>query len=509
MSLAEDFFYRFAGNGRAHGQYIEKGKLTEKGKQDGGGITIHEPPTVDLWEKHLKGEYGLGIVPINESDMCRWGAIDIDIYDGSLDFDKLGKRIIDLELPLIPFRTKSGGIHLYLFAREDIPAALIRAKLMDWAIYLGYGKSEIFPKQTRLASEADIGNWINMPYFGGNKSNRYAIYDGKKLTAEKFLELAEVIAVTEYSLQETNPKVEEKAQGLWEQCPPCLYSLSVTKFPNGSRNRGLFNIAVYLRKRYGEGEWENYLEKYNQEFMDPPVPHREVQQVVKNVNKKDYGFTCKEEPILSACNRQVCLTRKWGIGQDKDDPGVVFGRLVKINATPPIWIWDVNGARIQLATMELKDQARFHTRVMEDLNMWPDKVKPSTWVGIVSEALKDVEVVDVPAEASPRGQILEALEEYCTKYGQAKTKEGVLQDKPYTEEGRTYFRGSHFRRWLEQHRMRVTERDLWFHIRESGGEHHFWNIKGRGVNLWSMSAFQEQNEAFEVPGLNLGDEEEM
>lgn len=509
MSLAAAFFARFTGLARAHGRYTEKGKTEPGKKQEGGGKTLHTPPTIELWDLHLRGEYGLGIVPICEDNTCVFGAIDVDIYKG-LDFEAISKRLTSLELPLIPARTKSGGLHLYLFAREPVPAELMRAKLMDWAIYLGFSKSEIFPKQTRLASEDDIGNWINMPYFEGKKTNRYAFSpDGKKLTPEHFLKLSDMTAVTEFSLRDTVPTLPKSEQAQWEEAPPCLVSLSTSKFPQGSRNRALFNIGVYLRKRHGDGDWETLLDKYNHDFMSPPVPHREVQQIIKNVGKKDYGFTCGEEPICGACNRQVCLTRRFGIGVDQNDPGVVFGRLVKLSTTPPVWIWDVNGARIQLSTQELKDQTRFHSRAIEELNMWPNKVKTGMWMEIVSTALKDVEQVEVPEEASIRGVIWNYLEEYCTKYTQAKTREGLLQDKPYSEEERTYFRGSHFRQWLAQRRVSISDRDLWISLREHGATHGFWNIKGKGVNWWSVPKFAEQEGTFQVPNINIGDNEEM
>ncbi len=48
--------------------------------------------TDDLWQRHLDGEPpALGIIPINENNQCKWGCIDIDIYN--LDHKKLIDKI--------------------------------------------------------------------------------------------------------------------------------------------------------------------------------------------------------------------------------------------------------------------------------------------------------------------------------------------------------------------------------------------------------------------------------
>ena len=85
--IAKRFLDIFSGLERAHGSYQLSGVITEKGKRQGNALTKQEPPTEELWLKHLNGEYGLGIFPLRDDGMCKWGAIDVDIYN--LDFEKL------------------------------------------------------------------------------------------------------------------------------------------------------------------------------------------------------------------------------------------------------------------------------------------------------------------------------------------------------------------------------------------------------------------------------------
>lgn len=499
LSLAERFRQRFAGLERGHGHAVLKevpssSTNDKNGKRPASHTTVHEPVTTELWTAHLAGEYSLGIVPIRDDATCVFGAIDIDSYQVK-EMEQLAEDIQKAGVPLILCRTKSGGGHLYLFTREPVAAELIRGKLMEWAVILGYSGVEVFPKQTRLAGVNDWGNWINMPYFGGAKTDRYAIVNGKKLSPEKFLDLADLMALDAEGLQNFQLEVMNEFQGWLEQGPPCLQTLAKRGFGEGSRNNALFNIGVYLRKRF-EDDWEQKLDEYNNKFMHPPLGHKEVASVVKHLSRKVYNFKCGDQPIVSVCNRQICLSRRFGVGAGDGDPGVIFGPMVKIETQPPLWIWDVDGARIELTTQEIKDQQRFHSRCMEVLNKWPNLVKPQQWAKIVRDKLASVDVQQAPPDASQEGQMWSYLEMYCTR-APARQKEDLLKYKPWRNEGRIYIHSGNFRQFLEQNRMRVTEKTLWSWFRKRDAIHHFFNINGRGINLWSIPEFPEQVLDFE------------
>ena len=79
-TIAENLFSIFQGSDIAHGTFVTKG-TSINGKKQGVAKVIREPTTVEMWEKHLIGEVGLGIIPIKSDNTCFWGAIDIDQYD--------------------------------------------------------------------------------------------------------------------------------------------------------------------------------------------------------------------------------------------------------------------------------------------------------------------------------------------------------------------------------------------------------------------------------------------
>ena len=48
-------------------------------------------------------------------------------------------------------------------------------------------------------------------------------------------------------------------------------------------------------------------------------------------------------------------------------------------------------------------------------------------------------------------------------------------------------------------------RTLWVWLRERGAEPQFFNVKGRGINVWSVPAFDEQTEELDVPTIENQD----
>src|SRR5262252_8036889 len=102
MSLAEEFYRLFAGLQRSHGSYA----IPHGAKPDGNGKlhdrswarTVKGQVTVELWQKHLEGGVGIGIVPIRDDATCVFGAIDVDVYP--LDLKALQARLMSLALPL-------------------------------------------------------------------------------------------------------------------------------------------------------------------------------------------------------------------------------------------------------------------------------------------------------------------------------------------------------------------------------------------------------------------------
>ena len=145
--IIDKFKSIFLGLEIAYGQY-QPGERGDNGKQKGKAFIVRGQVTDELWSNHLEGKGpALGIIPITEDNSCRWGCIDIDEYN--FDHTSLIKSIRNNKLPLIVCRSKSGGAHVFLFTKENIPASLMQSKLKQMAIILGYEGSEIFQNKQR------------------------------------------------------------------------------------------------------------------------------------------------------------------------------------------------------------------------------------------------------------------------------------------------------------------------------------------------------------------------
>ena len=197
----ENFKSIFNGLERAHGvTFIDK-KGVDGEKIKGKSFVKREPVTEDMWLKHLQGtEPSLGIIPINDDNKCVWGCIDIDSYAG---FDH--QKLIN----------KSGGAHVFCFTTVPVTAKLMRDKLLSVSAVLGYGGSEVFPKQVELKSEEDTGNFLNLPYFNGDDTTRYAFLEnGEAASMQSFYDSYERNRLTPEQLERLEIKRPESESAM-------------------------------------------------------------------------------------------------------------------------------------------------------------------------------------------------------------------------------------------------------------------------------------------------------
>ena len=493
MELAEQFSKIFEGSKRAHGIFNVNDQNNGL-KQQGVARTIKTVgATTKNWDDHLKGQVGLGIIPINEDNLVKWGVIDIDTY--SLDLPELVKKIENFKLPLVVCRSKSGGAHVFCFTTDWISAGDMQDKLRELAAGLGYGGVEIFPKQREvLVDRGDIGSWLNMPYFENETSVRYAFSPkGQSLSAEEFIEFVEKRKITHEELLDLSvPEVEELKDG-----PPCLKTLLKQGFPEGTRNNGLFNVGVYL-KQASPDKWETEIEEYNRKFVNPPLPAQEVLTLISTLKKKEYNYKCNDEPIRSYCDVQKCRTCKFGVGKGNTAPN--FSSLAKLDTKPPLWFLSIDDKRLELTTEQLQNQTKFQRACMEILNLMPPKTNERAWQAQIQTLMDNgMEIIEVSSDVSLDGQFQDLLESFCTDLAQASTREEVLLGKPFTEKGNTYFRIKDLREYLVKHRF--TELDtnkIASKLRDLKAKHTFWNLKGRGTNVWYVPEIHFKEETLEA-----------
>ena len=130
----------------------------------------------DLLIRHLEGDFGVGVCPVNAEGKCYFGVLDIDYYRYKIK--RVLKFIKDYQLPLLPFRSKSGGLHVYLILTKAVSAKTMRETLNNIAYYFaldsiyGKGKVEIFPKQEKAEG---FGSSVTLPYFNAENPYTYLL----------------------------------------------------------------------------------------------------------------------------------------------------------------------------------------------------------------------------------------------------------------------------------------------------------------------------------------------
>jgi len=502
MQIAKLLLEIFHGSMDAYGIYRITGtEVRGEGiKLVGEAATIRRPVTEELWQSHIDGKQAIGIIPIDSDNKTFFGAIDIDIYP--MDYAEMAAKIRTLKLPLVPVKTKSGGMHLYLFMKEKISCAMIQARLLDFAIKLGHGDKEIFPKQKEVKTErGDVGVFINSPYFNikDGRSTRCGVYpDGTEMDIADFIEEAKSMQQTvEQLMGFTLDLINEMVDG-----PPCLQHLIGKKVTSGNRNIVLTNIGRYLRK----ADQENMVSRgheFNNLYFDPPLADAEVTSTVQSAGKKDYEYNCNKSPLKQHCNKELCQTRKYGVSRLLTD-SFQLENLTKYNSDPPIWFVNIQGlgVRLELSTEDLQSQVRFQSKCLNAANMYPPKLSNNAWLSMMQNLLQKVTIIEASKDTSPRGQFFELLEKFCTNRVQAKSKDELLLGKPWLNEGRHYFKLSNVMEYLDRNHFKEFKvHQIASMLKEKGGETGFFNVKNKGINWWSIPEFPKQTEGFDVQGI--------
>lgn len=369
----------FSGNTRFHGQSI-LGDMID-GKRTAQCKAVHEPPMMSHYVRHLNGEVGLGISPLRDDGTCLFGVLDIDSCAFALDY--IVKAITDYDLPLLPCRSKSNKLHLYVFFSEPTLAKDVQ-ELLQWyrtALSLD-AKTEIFPKQT-VATLTSFPSWINLPYFG----------ETRQALAPFELSLTEAlsrITLIRKTIQEHNSFLSGQ---LWYTAPPCVLSgVLLRHLQAGGRNTWLFAYGVFLSFQ-GRPVLDALLE-INEQF-DSPLEEKEVWNIAESLGKKTYFYPCSD---LSGCNKAFCRTQKHGMNY-KLSTGISYGQLTQVLTDPPYYEWEVNNQTLVFySETDIMSQHQFRNLCLRQLHIVPRPVPPAHWADILNKACENIVSRDVVTE---------------------------------------------------------------------------------------------------------------
>lgn len=486
-SDAELMMELFRGSDVTYGRTDPTSEISAKGKKESKSWLEKHPVSIREWEAHLAGAKGIGIPPLRSDNHVLWGAIDVDLYEG-ITLEAVQKRVCEFNLPLVVCRSKSGGPHIFLFVHDWVPAKLMVEKLDSIAGFLGFGTSEIFPKQVAISTDGpapDFGSWINMPYFGGTRHLRYGLDGSGNALADipGFVDFARGKALTPEALQKwQTPQVTEE---LFPDGPPCLNTL-LSSSVQDMRNIVLSNAAVYCKKAFGEG-WGQKLDAINARFS-PPLGSSEVEAIKKSYQKKDYRYQCSKQPLCNFCESSKCKTRKFGIGTEDFLPAT--RSLTMVNTNPPIWYLDITmpdsqAIRISLSTEQLQNPRLFQKRAMETVRKMPPSMSMEQWEPVVQGLMEHVAVIEVPPEMTPQGQFVEHVHEFFSNRSGIDSLDDVLRGMVYRDAAAYHFRLKDLWTYLNQQKfVQLPQNEMIALLKgQLKAGKKFCTVKGKGVNL--------------------------
>jgi len=416
-----EFSRIFSGNKQAFGVHEYDAPNEQGEKRSGKSRTATQPLTEKQYIEHLSGKQGLGIIPINERNKCQFSVIDIDEY--KVSFKKYFKIVEDYGLPLSFFRSKSGGLHMYVFFDQEYPAKDVVEVMQKLLIVLGLKKdTEIFPKQTRIQKNG-FGNWINLPYFDASNNPTQYLYDSEQneMSLSQAIQHIKEQAVTVEELKDIVSSVP------FADAPPCLQTLYILNdFNKDTHNRNdfLMQVATYLKNKYEE-DFPKHLLDVNDRFPEP-TPYKEIETTVINShNRKTYAYGCKT-PLLSAvCNKEVCKLRQFGI-TSLEAPSVDYGTLSQFVGLSTRYEWEVNNKVLKFNSEDdIMSQGNFLKLCIRELKEYPFRLSQKRWDRVIREAVDGMEVKDDKDEFSNETLFMDYLNKFLTEGAPARTKDQI------------------------------------------------------------------------------------
>lgn len=322
----------FDGSKKKYGVFKPSGLKRADGKVEGDYTWKNYPADgneIPIWENHINGVESFGMVPIREDNTVSFGVIDVDQIKSEEEANSVLAIMKSWNLPFTPFRSKSGGIHAYLFIDGSASAKEVKRRLTALSLKLGRPKTtiDIFPVQTKATNGGGGGNQINMPYFDyqNKEVRRWAIrnYDIKDLIPlEEFLTM-DVKKITIKELETVGIKQVS-------DYPPCMDYYFENKVREGERDKGLLQFGCVARKIHGDNEdkirdaMAKFMEEhfYTTEGFDSAQFAKKVSQTMRkrdeNDRKDDNDIweirnVCNQIADLGHCDKVGCRTRKYGL----------------------------------------------------------------------------------------------------------------------------------------------------------------------------------------------------
>ena len=441
----------FKGNERFHGAG-EKAAAKfneEKNKWIPGHVRLeHKQATENDWLAHVSGQRFLGISPLQDDGTVWFTCIDVDKTEDNIEYqfeylEEMGK-IKRSGLPLVVFRTKSGGLRVAIFFSEPVEAELAVRRMKQIAAQLGYAGQEIFPKQVKVdVAHGDCPSWIYLP-FGptdpfpdqccmNESGNAMDIYEAvihamrKRVSKQQFYDLF----VEEFKAKQNGRANGKKhPQGKWItpdigepygetiktmfwDGPICLWHIAHEKCTDLQHNF-LVACITFFRRKYTDN-WDKALEWVNYNVLRPVGDAEKLQQLIKdfrNRGDRPYEYQCKTPPICNRCHAHACKKQPFGVGVGNGVDHYELGITIMKRGADTTFIVNVGEERVPFTASELLNIQRYREKSLAYAVTLADGMKKLEWERIVQVGIENATVVETPSILQKDANEIEMLQQF-------------------------------------------------------------------------------------------------
>jgi len=501
--MLEKFINIFEGLERAYGQFKKNDKKLSV-KVEGRPWIEHKPLTSQLWENHLNGVGNrLGVFPLKDDGTCKWGAIDIDV--NNYDYENLLKKIRELKLPLIMFRSKSGRAHVYMFMKEFTSAEEVQTVMKKFAGRLGLADilDRVYPMQTSLADKKD-GSWLNMPYFNHEEGSTYAYTDEfEDASIDQFFELYDQHVQTDLTeflreeIQEPRKKSktvkEKKLEDFFLPCTKNCLKLNGGKVPSENRNDYLLHMYTWSMRAVEKGveKIEAYskmdaaalLKHFNRQYLERPLEEKEIDNTVLKSTDREYKYLCKRQSIKKYCDVSACLRNLCGIDPKQAEELITaeeaVGNITEYTSEPPIYYESVDvksrsgdgftRIRVEMKGSELIDKTKW-VNILADSGSFPRpailKMKPLDFQAFQYARLEKRQYEEAEEEASDNHEFKMIVYDFIRKATVSFNQGDLLDGGCYvTQEGRLHFKLRRLMEYLKSQKNNTSQKKICFKLK--------------------------------------------
>lgn len=293
------FLRLFDGNAERHIiTDLRNAHKNEAGKLDGSTRKADGSLTVEKLMAHLEtADTTFGVSPMRADSTCSWGVLDIDWYD--MPDEEVRKLPEQLRAICTAFRSKSGGINVFVFASEPVRGRVMHDYLVSLRKRLPKkvrDKTEIFPAHTQtVVNPGDDPSSVHLPLNGTQRlcvfqicadGTQFAYTDDTKHSEvlERIDACGKIDADTMAQLSAETPTLDTSYIGY-----------RIPDNPAG-RNDLLMRVARSMQScGWPDSELEAEIRRLNGDtnfhplFADGPSPESEIRNILNGTKKLEKG----------------------------------------------------------------------------------------------------------------------------------------------------------------------------------------------------------------------------